>query len=107
MQIQIIISNILLGVGLFAILMGTIGIFKFTNFYSRLLTSSKIDTVGTVTIIMGLMVRSGFTFFTAKLLLLLIVFMIVSPLAAHMLVRSAVLSNHKMDELIAAEDDFD
>ena len=107
MQIQIIISNVLLGIGLFGIAMGTLGIFKFKNFYSRLLTSSMIDTIGTVTIIIGLMVRSGFTFFTAKLLLLLIVFMIVSPLAAHMLVRSAVLSKHSMKELVSAEDDFD
>jgi len=105
--LQILISNILLGLGICAIIIGTVGIFKFKNFYARLLITSKIDTVGTITIIIGLMVRFGFSFFTGKLLILLIVVIIVNPLVSHIVARSAYLSGHSKDEVESQEDDLE
>jgi len=74
---------------------GIIGIFKFKNFYGRILVSTLIDTVGAVTIIIGLAVKHGFSFFSLKLLLLLILMLIINPLVSHITARSAFLSGYR------------
>jgi len=106
MQLQILISDILLGIGILAILAGTIGIFKFKNFYTRLLVASKIDTVGIIMTILSLIVRFGFSFFSGKLLLILIILLIVNPLSGHIVAKSAFNSGHKLEEIEAQEDDL-
>jgi multicomponent Na+:H+ antiporter subunit G len=79
-------------------LFGVIGLFKYKNFYPRILVSSKIDTAGAFTVIIGIAVRHGFGFFSLKLLLLIILMMIINPLIAHMTARSAYLSGYSLDD---------
>ena len=86
-------------------LFGVIGIFKFKNFYPRILITAKIDTVGTITIIIGLVVKHGLSFFSLKLLLLLAIMLILNPLAAHMIARSAYLSGYKMEDRKTPDED--
>jgi len=74
---------------------GVVGMIRFDTFYTRVLASSKTDTVGAFTIIIGLAIRHGFTFFTAKLVLLAVVILIFNPLVSHILVRSAHLSGYE------------
>jgi multicomponent Na+:H+ antiporter subunit G len=62
------------------------------------LAASKADTVGAVTVIIGVAILHGFSFFSAKVILLAIVMMIFNPLVAHVLARSAFLSGHKIKE---------
>ena len=78
-------------------LFGVIGLFKFKNFYQRILVSSQIDTVGTFTVIIGIVIKHGFGFFSLKLLLLIVLIMILNPLIAHITVRSSYLSGHNFD----------
>jgi len=77
---------------------GVIGLFKFKNFYPRILVSPKADTVGAFTVILGIAVRHGFSYFSLKLLLLIVLMMIINPLIAHMTARSAYLSGYKIDD---------
>ena len=86
-------------------LFGVVGIFKFRNFYPRILLTAKIDTVGTLTLIIGLVVRHGVSFFSLKLSLLLGFMLILNPLAAHMVGRSAYLSGYKIEGCQAEDDD--
>ena len=71
---------------------GVVGIYKFNNFYTRLLASSKVDTVGMLTVMIGVIVSHGFSYFTGKVLLLLAIMLIFTPLVTHVLARSAYLS---------------
>lgn len=71
---------------------GVIGIYKFDTFYTRLLVASKADTVGALTLMIGMAIRHGFSFFTGKVILLAVVMLIFNPLVAHILARSAYLS---------------
>jgi len=96
-NIQEIVSNIIITAGIIFMLFGVIGLFKFKNFYTRLLVTSKIDTVGVITLIIGLAVRNGVSFFSGKILLLAVIMMIFNPLIAHTLARSAYLSGHELD----------
>ena len=95
---MIIISNIVIGAGLLFMFFGIIGIFRFKDFYPSLLISSKIDTVGMLTIIIGIGIRHGLSFFTGKLLLIIVILLILNPLVAHVLARSAHGAGHELKD---------
>lgn len=77
------------------IIFGIIGIFKFKDIYSRLLTSSKIDTAAVLTIFFALIIKSGFSLMSLKLFLILLFIIITAPVANHVIARSAYLSGIK------------
>ena len=93
-----IIGDIIIALGMVFILFGIIGIFKFKNFYTRILVAAKVDTVGAITIIIGVAIKHGVSFFSLKVLLLLFIMIIINPLATHMIARSAYLSGYKTEE---------
>ena len=92
-----IAGDIIIYAGIVFMLFGVIGIFKYNNFYIRILVTTKIDTVGAFTFIIGMAVKNGFSFFSLKLVLLIALMMIVNPLVTHMTARSAYLSGYKID----------
>jgi multicomponent Na+:H+ antiporter subunit G len=87
-------GNIIIFAGIVFMLFGIIGIFKFTNFYARILITAKIDTVGSLTFIIGVAVKHGFGFFSLKLLLLAVLILFINPLVTHMIARSAYMSEN-------------
>lgn len=93
----ILISDIVIGIGIFFVLVGLIAIFRFKNFYPRVLAASKIDTVGTITILIGIIIRHGFTWFSAKALLIMFIIILINPLSAHILTRYAYISGHGIE----------
>jgi len=93
--ILVIIGNILIAAGIVFMAFGMIGLFRFKNFYLRIMSSAKADTVGTLTIIFGLAIRHGLSFFSAKLLLLAFILIVLGPLCNHMVARSAYLSGYE------------
>ena len=93
-----IAGNIITAAGIIFMFFGIIGIFRFNNFYERILVTAKIDTVGAMTLIVGIAVKHGAGFFSLKLLLLAAILLILNPLAAHILARSAYLSGYKIDD---------
>ena len=92
-----IIGNIIIFAGIVFMFFGIIGFFKYKNFYVRILLTTKIDTVGAFTLIIGIAVKNGFSFFSLKLLLLICLMMIINPLVNHMTARSAYLCGYKID----------
>ena len=92
------LGNIIIFTGIVFMSFGVIGIFKFKSFYSRILVTAKIDTVGTLTLIIGLIIKHGISPFSLKLLFLLVIMMILNPLASHMIARSAYLSDYKAED---------
>jgi multicomponent Na+:H+ antiporter subunit G len=86
------IGKILLVVSWIYIFFGVLGIFRFSNMYSRLLTSSKIDTVASITVMIALVFYTGISEYTIKLLLILVFLLVTSPISNHIIVRSAYLN---------------
>jgi len=78
--------------------LGIIGLYRFKDFYPSLLISSKIDTVGMMTLIIGVGIRHGISFFTGKLLLIIVIILILNPLVSHVLARSAHAAGHRLKE---------
>jgi multicomponent Na+:H+ antiporter subunit G len=93
-----IAGNIIIYAGIIFMLIGVIGILKYKNFYARILITTKIDTVGVFTIIVGIIVKHGISFFSLKLLLLLVLIMIINPLITHIIAHCAYSSGLEIKE---------
>ena len=92
-----IIGNVLIIIGVIFMLFGVVGIFRFKNFYPRILVSTKIDAVGMLTLVLGIAFRHGISFFSGKLMLIIIVLLILNPLVSHIIARSAHLNGHDIE----------
>ena len=89
------IGYLIMALGVFFMFIGVIGIFqKGKDFYYRLLVACKIDTVGMLTISIGLAVRHGISFFTGKILLIAIIILVLNPFVAHIIGRAAQKSGY-------------
>ena len=93
-----IVSNIIIGIGIVFVAFGVYGIFRFNNFYARTLIASKVDTVGFITIMAGTIMKQGLSFFSLKVLLILIIMIVINPLTTHAIARSAFLSGYKVEK---------
>ena len=91
------LSYIIISIGVGITAFGVAGIYKFKNFYPRILVASKVDTVGVITIIFGIALRHGVSFFSAKVLLIMAILLVLNPLVAHVITRSAYLSGCSFD----------
>jgi len=90
-----IAGNVIIYAGMILMAFGLIGIFKFKTFLARMLISAEVDTAGAFTMIIGIAVKHGFSFFSLKLLLVILLMMIINPLIANTIARSAILSGHE------------
>jgi multicomponent Na+:H+ antiporter subunit G len=81
---------ILLGGVAFA-LIGSVGLLRMPDFYTRLHAAGITDTLGAGLILLGLMLQAGWTLISVKLLLILIFLWFTGPIATHALSRAALL----------------
>lgn len=71
-------------------LIGGYGLITLKDMYARLHAASLIDTLGVGLVFVGLMMQSGFTLVTAKLLMILLFIFFTSPTSTHALTRAAI-----------------
>lgn len=95
MAIQNIICIFLVVIGIVFMLMGSIGILRLPDFYSRSHATSKSDTLGILFVISGLVVYEGFTLSSIKLILIILFIALANPIGTHALARSAILRGLK------------
>ena len=81
--------------GAFFMLVGSIGVNRFPDFFSRAHASGKVDTLGILLFILGLMFFEGFNLISLKLLLVALFVALTSPVAAHALARRALIHGVK------------
>ncbi|MFW6111896.1 MAG: monovalent cation/H(+) antiporter subunit G, partial [Candidatus Bipolaricaulota bacterium] len=62
------------------------------DIYSRLQASGVSDTVGVIVILMGFLLRKGFSFSDSFLGLLILFFFVTGPIIGHSIAKSAFLS---------------
>jgi multicomponent Na+:H+ antiporter subunit G len=84
-----IVTIVLILAGSFFILVGSIGVIRLPDFFTRSHAIGKSDTLGIMLIIAGLMVFEGFTLNSLKLLLIFVFVALVNPVAIHALAREA------------------
>ena len=76
--------------GLFVIVTGMIGNFKFRYVLSRMHAAGLGDTLGLLLTMLGLIVLHGFDVFSVKLLVLVALFWTASPVASHMIMKMEI-----------------
>ncbi|MFP4507565.1 MAG: monovalent cation/H(+) antiporter subunit G [Candidatus Acetothermia bacterium] len=87
-----VISLILIYLGLLVTLIGSYGIAALPDIYSRLQASGASDTVGVIIILLGFLLRNGFSFSDSFLALLAFFFFVTGPIVTHSIAKSAFLS---------------
>ncbi len=71
-------------------LIGSIGVVRLPDFYSRTHAASKLDTLGLGLFMIGLAILNGADLDSGKLLLIVVFVGIANPVAAHALGRAAL-----------------
>lgn len=90
------IGNSIILIGLVFMALGVFGVFRFQDFFARILLTAKVDTVGFITVLAGLILKQGFDFFSGKILLVLILYIVTNPIATHAITRSANISGYRI-----------
>lgn len=80
----------LLAGGAFGVI-GGLGMVRFPDFYTRLHAAGVTDTLCALLIVLGLVLQSGFSLLTIKLLLILLFLLFTAPTATHALARAAMV----------------
>lgn len=88
-------SWVLLVVGGFFVFAGGLGALRMPDFYTRMHAASLTDTLGTILVLTGLMLQSGISLATVKLLAILALLLFTAPTAAYALANAARLSGLK------------
>jgi len=79
--------------GLFFYSVGVIGLIRLPDAYSRMHATTKCDTLGSSLFLFALILYSGFSAVSLKLLLLIGFIWLTNPTAAHVIARAAYRSN--------------
>jgi len=80
--------------GALLVLLGTFGVLRFPDVYTRIHAASITDTGGASLVILGLALISGLQLVTIKLVLVWVFIMLTSPAAANALANAAFSSGH-------------
>lgn len=90
-----IMAGIFIFLGCFFIIVASIGVVRFPDFYTRVHPAGKADTMGQVLVLLGLIVYEGLSLISIKLLLIILFIFIANPTATHSLVKAAYVSGLK------------
>ena len=89
-----IAATILMGIGVSFVFIGSLGMLRFRDIYSRLQASGVSDNAGLGLILMGLILHSGWNRHDITLVLLLFLMLITNPIVTHSVARSAFVQRH-------------
>lgn len=94
-----IIGLILVILGVAVMLLAVYGTFRFKYVLNRMHSSAMGDTLGLLLVLAGLMVMSGVSALSFKMLAIIIFMWLASPVMSHLIARAEVLTHaHLKDE---------
>lgn len=89
-------SLLFIYVGIFFVAIGVLGFYRCKNFYTRILVTANVDATGFIFILLGVIIRHGFSFFSLKVFFVIVFALIINPLITHAITRSAYNSGYKI-----------
>jgi len=87
--IRMVVSAISILIGLIFVFSGTLGVLRLPDFYTRIHAAGLTDTLGVELILFGLIVQSGFSQMSLKLLMVSFFLFLTSPTATHAVANAA------------------
>ena len=76
--------------GVFFLFMGTVGMLRFPDFYTRMHAAGKCDTLGSLLIVSGIAVHLGPTLSSLKIIAIAVFIFLTSPTATHAIAKAAL-----------------
>lgn len=88
-------ADIFLVLAMVFLIIGAVGINTMPNIISKLLTSSLIDTMALILLMVGLVLKSGFSPLSIRLVIVLGFLLLTNPVINHMITAAAYKDVHK------------
>ena len=102
--LRFIVSCVLTLGGLFAMISGVAGVFRFKYALSHIHAAALIDTAGILLMLLGLIVAEGFTVTSLKMLAVIAILWLTSPVSSHLIGRMEVTSNDELERDMTVAD---
>ena len=96
--IRFIACAILTVAGLCCLVSGVVGVFRFKYALNRIHAAALLDTVGILLMLLGVIVATGFTFTSMKILVVIAFLWLTSPVAGHLIGRMEITINDDLDQ---------
>jgi multicomponent Na+:H+ antiporter subunit G len=87
-----VLSWIAIVSGLFFMIVGTIGILRMPDLFTRMHAAGMTDTMGAGLLILGMCLQAGLGLVLVRLLLVYLFLMFTSPISSHAISRAALAS---------------
>ena len=84
-----ILAGVFLAAGAIFVLIGSFGLWRLPDFYTRLHAAGITDTLGLSLLLVGMMFLAGWTLVTVKLIFILLLILLTSPTATHAVANAA------------------
>ena len=92
------VSAALMTCGLLVLCVGVFGVFRFQYVLNRMHAAAMNDTMGILFVLLSLIVAEGATFTSLKLVLVILMLWITSPVSSHLVCRLEVTTNEKLEK---------
>ena len=89
------IGIIIMAIGGLLAIVGSLGLVRFPDVYSRSHAQTVVNVGGVCLILLGVMIDQLFSIFSVKSLFLIILIFVTSPVATHAITKAAYLSGVK------------
>lgn len=99
---EIIVIFFLFG-GLFFFMVGTVGIIRFPDLFTRAHSAAKCDTLGAVLCLTSLVVLEGLSMISLKIILILIFVWIANPTATHLIAKAEYIRQASLEKISGVE----
>lgn len=90
--------------GLFCLISGVLGVYRFKYALSRIHAAALFDTVGIFLMLLGVIIGMGFTVATGKLIVVILFLWVTSPVSGHLIGRMEVTINDELDRDMTVAD---
>ena len=99
--LRFILCALLMLLGLVFEISAVIGVFRFRYVLNRMHAAAMGDTLGILFLLLGLAVANGASMLSVKLLLLVALFWMASPVASHLIGRLELVTNEELDREVS------
>ena len=90
-----ILAIAMIVLGVFFLVMGAVGLVRFSDYWARMHAAGKCDTLGSLLLMGGLACYGGATFASAKIMVIALFIFLTSPTATHAIAQAAYLQKEE------------
>ena len=103
-MIRFVLSLICTVAGLFCMITGVLGTYRFKYALSMIHAAALFDTVGIVLMVLGVIIGQGLCIATGKMVALILFLWVTSPVSSHLIGRMEVTINDELDHDMTVAD---